>query len=79
MDSKTISNRLWKRAGERKIPLTAAFELLPLCNLSCKMCYVRKTRADVEAAGGLIRAEQWLDWAKQARDMGLLYPLLTGG
>lgn len=79
MDSKTISDRLWQRAGERKIPLTAAFELLPLCNLSCKMCYVRKTRADVEAAGGLIRAEQWLDWAKQARDMGLLYPLLTGG
>ena len=74
-----ISERLWKRAGELKFPLTAAFELLPLCNLSCKMCYVRKTSADVEAAGGLIRAEQWLAWAEQAKSLGLLYPLLTGG
>lgn len=61
------------------IPLTGAFELLPVCNLHCKMCYVRKSMAEVNELGGLLPAEQWLDWARQARDEGLLYPLLTGG
>lgn len=74
-----ISDRLWSKAGEMRIPLTGAFELLPLCNLQCKMCYVRKSRAEVNSLGGLLPIEQWLDWAKQARDIGLLYPLLTGG
>lgn len=74
-----ISDRLWSKAGEMRIPLTAAFELLPLCNLQCKMCYVRKSRTEVDSLGGLLPTEQWLDWAKQARDIGLLYPLLTGG
>lgn len=74
-----ISDRLWRKAGVGQIPLTGAFELLPICNLSCKMCYVRKSRAEVDAAGGLLSADEWLDFALQARDCGLLYPLLTGG
>ena len=61
------------------IPLTGAFELLPLCNLHCKMCYVRKSMAEVKAQGGLLPADWWLDMAHQARDAGMLYPLLTGG
>ena len=74
-----ISDKLWNRAGAMRVPLTGAFELLPICNLNCKMCYVRKSPAEVEQLGGLIPAEQWLDWARQARDAGMLYPLLTGG
>lgn len=74
-----ISDRLWNKASLMRIPLTGAFELLPVCNLHCKMCYVRKSMAEVNAAGGLIPTEQWLDWAKQARDGGMLTPLLTGG
>lgn len=62
-----------------RIPLAGSFELLPVCNLHCKMCYVRKSMAEVNEQGGLLPAEQWLDWAQQARDEGLLYPLLTGG
>lgn len=74
-----IRDRLWKKAAINRIPLTAAFELLPVCNLACKMCYIRKSMAEVQAEGGLIRGEQWLAWAKEARDKGLLFPLLTGG
>ncbi len=74
-----ISDRLWKKSGEAGIPLTAAFELLPLCNLHCKMCYVRKEMSDVVAAGGLLSAEEWIDYAKQGKELGLLFPLLTGG
>ena len=28
------------KARERAIPVRATFELTPLCNLDCKMCYV---------------------------------------
>lgn len=74
-----ISDKLWNRAGMMRVPLTGAFELLPICNLKCKMCYVRKSSEEVEKMGGLLPADQWLDWARQARDAGMLYPLLTGG
>ncbi|MGM9601752.1 MAG: radical SAM protein [Faecousia sp.] len=74
-----IRQRLWQKAAARRVPLIGAFELLPTCNLQCKMCYVRKTAEEVRQVGGLIPAGQWLDWARQAADAGLLYPLLTGG
>lgn len=74
-----ISDRLWKKAGMNNIPLTAAFELLPICNLSCKMCYVRQSKVDVDKYGGLISGKQWLEYAREAKNEGLLYPLLTGG
>lgn len=74
-----ISKRLWQKAGVMRIPLAGSFELLPVCNLHCKMCYVRKSREEVDAAGGLLSAEQWLEFAAAARDEGMLYPLLTGG
>lgn len=74
-----VKDRLWKKAGEQRVPLTGAFELLPVCNLQCKMCYVRKSMEEVNAEGGLMPANFWLDNAKQAKELGLLYPLLTGG
>lgn len=74
-----ISNRLWDKAARLKIPLTGAFELTPVCNLKCRMCYVRKSVREVEQSGGLIPAEQWLEWARQACNAGMLKPLLTGG
>lgn len=74
-----VFDRLWDKAGKHRVPLTGAFELLPTCNLSCKMCYVRKDMSEVQAAGGLMSTEFWLDIAEQAKDCGLLLPLLTGG
>lgn len=40
---------------------------------------MRKSMAEVNEAGGLLPAEQWLEFARMARDEGMLYPLLTGG
>lgn len=74
-----ISERMWKKAGIEKIPLTGAFELLPVCNLNCKMCYIHQTMDTVNENGGLIRAKEWLDYASQAKKEGLLFVLLTGG
>lgn len=74
-----IRDRLWEKAGKEGFPLTAAFELLPVCNLSCKMCYVRKSMKEVQQAGGLKDGKWWLEKAKEASSYGLLFPLLTGG
>lgn len=74
-----VADRLWYNAAMKRVPLTGAFELLPMCNLQCKMCYVRKSLKEVNELGGLIETERWIELAKQARDAGMLYPLLTGG
>ncbi len=74
-----IKERLIKRASIAQMPIMSAFELLPLCNLKCKMCYVRKSVDEVQKNGGIKDADWWLQVAKDAADCGLLYPLLTGG
>ncbi|MGN1345823.1 MAG: radical SAM protein [Eubacteriales bacterium] len=79
MNMGEITARLWNKAGCMRIPLAGAFELLPICNLHCKMCYVRKSEREVREAGGLLDTAQWLSYAEQARDAGMLFPLLTGG
>ncbi|MGN0357428.1 MAG: radical SAM protein [Blautia sp.] len=73
------ATRLFKKAGQLGIPLHGVFELTPMCNMSCEMCYVRKDAAQVKALGGLISPEQWYDMGVQARDAGTLFLLLTGG
>lgn len=76
---KTVQDRLYEKASYAHIPIMCAFELLPVCNLSCKMCYVRKSMDYVRSNGGLKNADWWLALAKDGAAHGLLYPLLTGG
>ena len=74
-----IQDRIYEKASYARIPIMCSFELLPVCNLSCKMCYVRKSMDYVRSHGGLKDADWWLALAKDAAEHGLLYPLLTGG
>ena len=74
-----ISRHLHARCAKAGIPLSGTFELTPCCNLSCKMCYVRKPRTEVEAEGGLMSADEWISLAEKCREKGMLYLLLTGG
>lgn len=67
-------------ARRDKLPLSGTFELSPVCNLSCKMCYVRKTPAEVAAhSRPILTLEQWERIGDEALDAGLLFLLLTGG
>lgn len=75
----TIKDRIYDYSARNRVPLTGAFELSPICNFSCRMCYVRKTPEEVKQNGGLMPLEFWLDIARQAKEVGTLYPLLTGG
>ena len=75
-----LSDYLYRKASQMKVPLMGTFELSPVCNFACKMCYVRKTPEQIRRDGkSLIPWERWLDLAKQCHDAGMLYVLLTGG
>lgn len=75
----SIKDRLYKRAARDRVPLTGAFELTPLCNFSCKMCYVRRTADEARNEGGIRPLEFWTEIIRQAGEAGTMFPLLTGG
>lgn len=74
-----VTEFLYRKASRQGIPLSGTFELTPLCNMSCKMCYVRLTPQKQASIAPLATAEQWLDLGKLAKERGMLYLLLTGG
>lgn len=75
----TFEQHLFQRASQMHTPIYGVFELLPLCNLNCDMCYVRLDQKEMNAQGKLRTAGQWIDLARQAKDAGTLFLLLTGG
>ena len=68
-----------RRCAALGIPSTGSFELTPRCNLRCKMCYVRLTPAQMAPLGRELTAKEWIDLGRAARDMGMMFLLLTGG
>ena len=74
-----IRDKLFGLSAKKRVPITGAFEVTPVCNFRCKMCYVRKSGGEVSEMGGLQPLDFWLKIAEQARDAGTLSPLLTGG
>ena len=68
---------LWARIN--RFPLFVVFELTPYCNLRCPMCYVRLDPVRAAKQGKMMTGKQWLEIARQARDMGALFVTLTGG
>lgn len=78
-DINPVEKRLVDKAGAGRIPISASFELTPVCNLKCDMCYVRMGADEVKRTGGLRSREQWLHTAEELRQAGTLFLLLTGG
>ncbi|MBQ7416452.1 MAG: radical SAM protein [Oscillospiraceae bacterium] len=75
----TAERFLIMKAERHLIPITGSLELLPLCNLNCKMCYVRLSRPEMEAQGRMRTGEEWLALGRQMVRAGTLFLLLTGG
>ena len=68
------------KARMKAVPVRGTFELTPLCNLNCKMCYVHLTQDQlINQNMGLLTGKQWCDIIRQAVDMGLMEATLTGG
>lgn len=67
------------RARMRGQAYSGGFELTPLCNFDCKMCYVHLTKSQMEQEAKLLTTEQWIDIMRQAVDGGMMHADLTGG
>lgn len=77
---KKLSDFLEAKAIQMNIPLSGTFELSPICNFDCKMCYVRKTPKQVrESLRKPLTLNDWRAIAKDAQNKGTLNLLLTGG
>lgn len=72
----TYLHEMGRRQG---LPIAGNFELTARCNFACPMCYVHLSQADIAAQGQELSAGQWIDLARQARDKGMMFALLTGG
>ncbi len=66
-------------AREQNIPLNMNFELTPFCNFNCVMCYVHLNDEGAKKQGRVLCADEWLEIARQAKEMGTLEISLTGG
>lgn len=73
-----IMRYLSLKAREKGIPFTGTFELTPLCNLDCRMCYVHLTREQMRGAE-LLDTQTWKGLMAQAVDAGMRKARLTGG
>ena len=74
-----LTEYLHRKASITKTPISGTFELSPLCNMECKMCYIKMSKEKQESIARLRTKEEWLNLAKEARNEGMLFLLLTGG
>ena len=82
MEAKTsaqIKKALSVKCAKAGIPISGIFELTPRCNLGCRMCYVRLTPEQMAPIGRERTVAEWMALAKEAKENGMLFLLLTGG
>lgn len=73
-----IEKELRKKCDNERKPYDAVFELTPLCNFSCSMCYIHLSPAQLDGKQ-LLSKETWIGFAKQLKSMGAVEIILTGG
>lgn len=75
-----IVKYLYRKSASAHTPVSGTFELTPMCNMSCEMCYVRMTAEEVRKNDGRMRThDEWINLAEEAKEKGMLFLLLTGG
>lgn len=74
-----VEVELGKKADAMRLPLGGTMELLPLCNMNCKMCFIRQNPEEMKKQGRMLSCDEWLRIAREAKDAGVLFLLLTGG
>ena len=73
-----LKDYLALKARGRGIPISGKFELTPLCNFSCKMCYVHLNAEQLKGQP-VLSTETWKDLMHQAWEAGMQFVTLTGG
>lgn len=74
---RSFSRYLGFKARTMGIPLNGQFELTPLCNFQCGMCYVRLS--ETQMSRELLTPSQWKALISQAVKSGMLNVTLSGG
>ncbi len=74
----TLYDELDRKARVKGIPLNGQFELTPLCNFDCKMCYTHLTKDQMHGKS-LLTVEQWKRITDEAYSAGMVRVNLTGG
>ena len=74
-----LTEYLHRKASKTKTPINGTFELSPLCNMDCKMCYIKMSKEKQESIARLRTKEEWIELAQKAKEKGMLFLLLTGG
>ena len=74
-----LSQYLHSKGARLGLPISGNFELTARCNFDCPMCYVHLKQEDLVAAGRELTAKEWIDLAREAKDLGIIFALLTGG
>lgn len=75
-----LSTYLHSRGAKFGLPIGGTFELTARCNFRCPMCYIHSCSKDgADAARGELSAAQWTALAREAKNMGMVFALLTGG
>lgn len=63
---------------QKAVPCHGTFELTPLCNLNCKMCYVHLSPEQM-GKRDLLATDAWIKLIDQAAEAGMMTATLTGG
>lgn len=74
-----MSRYLHSKGNRLGLPISGNFELTARCNFDCPMCYVHLKQEDIEAQGKELTATQWIEIAREAKERGMVFALLTGG
>ncbi len=76
---RAVNGYISLKARYKDIPVSGTFELTPLCNLDCKMCYVHLNSNQIQLNERLCTVEEWKSIIDQAIEAGMLFADLTGG
>ena len=74
-----LSKYLHSKGARLGLPVSGNFELTARCNFNCPMCYVHSSENDRDSLAKELTTEQWIELARQAKDQGMVFALLTGG
>lgn len=75
-DEPMLSKHLHAMGRKLGLPISGTFEITARCNFSCPMCYVHENASNAE---GELTAAQWLRLANEAKELGMVFALITGG
>ena len=77
--SNDLERYLVQKCTEKGNAIRATLELFPLCNMNCQMCYVRHSKEEAEALGGIKPVSYWKEFIPEMKKMGILFVTLIGG